>query len=257
MPIERLLDSTDSPLDPPDLYASIRFPEAPDDRPYVFVNMASTVDGKIVLKEHGGTAAGIGGPTDQLLFRRLQKSAEGALIGGGTLRASQVIYPPDVTRFAATRSGDLPLQNRFFRDAPDRAYVVIPEDMARAERDRLHAATNVIEAGKGDVDLRAVLRTMRREMKLRTLLCEGGAQLNDQLIRLGLVDELFLTLSPKLKGGARLPTIMTGDGFAPDMALPMALISVYHDGDEIYLRYRLGRTAQLHGASRSKSQPNV
>jgi riboflavin biosynthesis pyrimidine reductase len=257
MPIERLLDTTQSPPDPEDLYTRLNFPDAPDDRPYVYINMASTVDGKIVLKEHGGTAAGIGGPTDQLLFRRLQKNAGGALIGGGTLRASQVIYPPSLPRFAATRSGDLPLQNRFFQDAPDRAFVVVPEDMPRADRDRLSAGARLIEAGQRDVDWLVVMRILRNDLNVRVLLCEGGAQLNDQLIRLGLADELFLTLAPKLKGGAQLPTIMTGVGFPPDVALPIALISIYHDGDEIYLRYRIGQKPQTVQSTRAKPKPTV
>jgi riboflavin-specific deaminase-like protein len=248
MPIERLLDLAEDPPQPQDLYSAIVFPEPPDDRPYVFINMASTVDGKIVLKEDGGTAAGIGGPTDQRIFRRLQKNADGALIGGGTLRASQVIYPKEVLRFAATRSGNLPLQNRFFTDAPDRAYVLVPEDMAQAERDRLRSGAQMIEAGKGDVYWPEVMRILRQELSIRALLCEGGAQLIDQIVRMGLADELFLTLAPKLKGGAHLPTIMTGDGFPPNTALPASLMSIYHDGDEIYLRYRLGESPRKYGS---------
>src|SRR5205085_7092302 len=101
MPIERLLDRIGDLPDPGDLYTQIEFPAPPEDRPYVYINMVSTVDGKIVLGEPGGSAKGLGGPTDQVLFRRLQRNADAALIGGATLRASQVIYPPEVARFVA------------------------------------------------------------------------------------------------------------------------------------------------------------
>src|SRR5205085_11424730 len=98
MSIERLLDLTASPPEPEDLYKRIAFPSPPIDRPYVFINMVSTVDGKIVLGAPGGPAKGLGGPTDQVLFRRLQHSADAALIGANTLRASQVIYPHAMAR---------------------------------------------------------------------------------------------------------------------------------------------------------------
>ena len=241
MTIERLLDLTAEPPAPEDLYKRCEFPAPPDDRPYVFINMVSTVDGKIVLGEPGGSAKGLGGPSDQVLFRRLQHNADAALIGGNTLRASQVIYPHAMARFVATRAGDLPLGNRFFTDAPERAFVVAPGNLPTATRDRLKSVAGLIEAGDAEVDWKSALRTIRRELNVRVLLCEGGSQINGQLVRAGLADELFLTLAPKIKGGARLPTIVGGEGFPPGIALPLELLSAYHDGSEIYLRYRLVR----------------
>jgi len=192
-----------------------------------------------VIGKPGGSAKGLGGPSDQVLFRRLQQNADGALIGGNTLRASQVIYPPTLARFVATRSGDLPLDNRFFTDAPDRAFIVAPKSLSEATRSRLKFAARLIEAGDTEIDWQSALSTMRRDLNVRTLLCEGGSQINWQVIHSGLADELFLTLAPKLKGGAHLPTIVSGEGFPPGFALPLDLLSMYHDGSEIYLRYRL------------------
>jgi riboflavin biosynthesis pyrimidine reductase len=94
---------------------------------------------------------------------------------------------------------------------------------------------------KLEVDLGEALRWMRSERDIRILLCEGGPTINDQLIRAGLADELFLTLAPKLKGGSGIATIMTGEGFPVDVSCPLSLISVYRDDDELYLRYRIGR----------------
>jgi riboflavin biosynthesis pyrimidine reductase len=247
MSIERLLDQTAGPDDPDDLYKRIEFPDAAEGHPYVYINMGATVDGKIVLGKPGGSAAGVGGPTDQALFRRLQRNADGALIGAATLRASQVIYPPSLARFVATRSGDLPLDNRFFRDAPDRAFVLAPEGITGALRRSIETAATLIECGAGEIDWSLAMRAVRDRLGIRTLLCEGGASVNDQLIRAGLVDELFLTLSPKLKGGAGLPTIVDGIGFPEEYALPLELLSIYHEGGEIYLRYRLGRATTRSG----------
>ncbi|HLJ55833.1 MAG TPA: RibD family protein [Chthonomonadaceae bacterium] len=249
MPIERLLDLTGVDADPDDLYRAMTFSEPPDERPYVVINMVSTVDGKIVIGEPSGPAKGVGGPTDQLLFRRLQASADGALIGSGTLRASQVLYPPTMPRFVATRSGKLPLDNRFFTDAPANAHVVAPEGLPEATRARLQSAARLIESGRGGVDWPAALRTIRRDVGVRVLLCEGGSEMNWQLVGAGLVDELFLTLAPKLKGGARLPTILGGAGFPPGAVQGLTLLSLYRDGSELYARYSVGRSQVSAGAA--------
>ena len=82
MPLERLLDLTVNPPEPEELYTRLDFPDLPEDRPYTIINMVSTVDGKIVLGEPGSAAKGLGGPTDQRLFRRLQKAVDAAMIGG-------------------------------------------------------------------------------------------------------------------------------------------------------------------------------
>lgn len=236
--LERLLDLNAELPEPDGLYTRLDFPEPPEDCPYVIINMAATVDGKIVVGEPGGPAKGVGGPTDQKLFRRLQNAVDAAIIGSGTLRASQVIYPPEIARFVVSQSGNVPLNNRFFTDAPERATVLVPEDLEQETLARLRNKTNVLAVGKQTVDFPACLRHIRQQ-GIRVLLCEGGAMLNDALLRAGLVDELFLTLAPKLKGGAHLPTIVAGQGFPPGAYLPLHLLSLYRDEDELYLRYRV------------------
>ncbi|HLV81894.1 MAG TPA: dihydrofolate reductase family protein [Chthonomonadaceae bacterium] len=241
MPLERWLDRTpDPPPDPESLYTRLAFPPAPDDRPYLYINMVATADGKIVIGQIGGTAKGVGGPTDQKLFRRLQRACDAALLGASTLRAGNVIYPPELPRFVVTASGNVPLSNRFFTDAPGKACALVPEDIPSEARATFEAnGIAILAAGQGAVDLTAALRRLRRERGIRVLLCEGGATLNDGLLRAGLADELFLTLAPKLKGGADVPGIVTGQGFPPGHFLPLTLLSLYHDGDELYLRYRI------------------
>jgi len=239
MSIERLFDISPQISDPQDLYDSITWPQPPANRPYVYINMASTADGKVVVGEPGGTAKGVGGPTDQFLFRRLQRQCDAALLGSSTLRAGQVLYPAQLRRFTVTGSGELPLTNRFFTDAPDRAYVFAPRSISLAAAARISAAAKLIQLDGDRVDLAEALQWMRTEQGISTLLCEGGPSVNDQLIRAGLADELFLTLAPKLKGGRDIPTILSGEGFPPGISQPIKLMSVYRDNDELYLRYRV------------------
>ena len=240
MSLQCLIDLSATPPIPDALYNRIDFPEAPTYRPYVYINMVSTVDGKIVIGDIGGSAAGLGGETDQLLFRRLQHSCDAAMIGGGTLRSSQVLYPPAIKRIVVTRTGDLPLDNRFFLDAPEKVIILAPLNLEKEKLERLKARFNIIQTGDSDVNLTQALSILRNDHEIKHLLCEGGATLNDQLLRAGLADELFLTLAPKLKGGKTIPTIVDGVGFPAGFALPMRVVSLYRDGDEFYFRYRIG-----------------
>ena len=79
---------------------------------------------------------------------------------------------------------------------------------------------------------------LREKWNVRRLLCEGGGELNDALFRAGLVDELHLTICPKIFGGRTAPTIAEGDG-VPKLAnaAQLKLKSMKRVGDELFVVY--------------------
>jgi riboflavin-specific deaminase-like protein len=239
MALERLLDRTGSQAPPEALYTHLHFPSPPEERPYIFVNMVSTADGKTLLGPPGSTALGLGSSTDQILMRRLQQQADAAIIGAETLRAGPVIYAPHLWRVVVTRRGELPLDNRFFTDAPEKAIVFAPATLPPEARDRLGTRATLRIVGEEVVDVGQLARILRTEFNIRILVLEGGASLNFAFFEAGLVDELFLTIAPKIKGGAHIPTVVDGPGLPNRQYIPLQLLSLYHDGDELYLRYRV------------------
>lgn len=244
MPLTRLIDNTSDTPYVEELYTRFDLPPAPPDRPYVLVNMVATVDGKTLLGDVGESAIGVGEATDQLLFRRLQTVVDAAMLGGATVRASHVLYPPEKIRIVVTRTGNVSLTNRFFTDAPDKAYVLAPQDIEPKRREEIEAVAQFVGIGQGGVDFKEAMRFFRQELGIRYLLCEGGATLNGQLLPLGLLDELFVTVTPKLKGGGSVPGLIEGVGLPRQQYLPVSLLSLYHDEDEFYFRYRIGHEAQ-------------
>ncbi len=76
---------------------------------------------------------------------------------------------------------------------------------------------------------------------MRRLLLEGGGAVNYAFLSGGLVDELFLTLAPKLSGDAVAPTIVSGPPeLAGEASMRTAkLLSADVAGDELFLRYSL------------------
>jgi len=93
---------------------------------------------------------------------------------------------------------------------------------------------------KGDeIDLAAMLRTLRSKYNVRKLACEGGPTLFRALLERDLIDELSLTIAPYMFGGAKAPTL-TGlsEEFLPT-SVHCSLIDMRTIGDECFLAYRI------------------
>jgi riboflavin biosynthesis pyrimidine reductase len=82
------------------------------------------------------------------------------------------------------------------------------------------------------------MRVLRERHGVRTVMCEGGSVLAGALLREHLVDELFLSVAPKLAAGTG-PTLVTSTPLEPPAA--MGLLSVHESGGHLFLRYRVGR----------------
>src|SRR5208283_3292785 len=89
--------------------------------------------------------------------------------------------------------------------------------------------------GRREINFRAALCRLRGKWGVKRLLCEGGGELNDALFRAGLVDELHLTVCPKIFGGRSAPTIAEGRGFNQlTKAVPFQIKSFKCIGNEIF-----------------------
>lgn len=217
------------------VYPQLSFPEPPEDRPYVLLNMVSTIDGKIVTGTREEPVQDLGSKTDHATMRQIQAVADAILIGAQTLRATPKIrYPEGKYRFVASRTGEVDPFTEFFAGDPDRAFVAT----SLASRNRVPEEAQAICMGEMELDFPGLLRTMRVDMGIRYLLSEGGSHLNGDLFRADLVDEVFLTVAPKVKCGDDVPTLAGGDPLPRGALRHYSLISAIPAGDEVFLRYR-------------------
>jgi 2,5-diamino-6-(ribosylamino)-4(3H)-pyrimidinone 5'-phosphate reductase len=108
----------------------------------------------------------------------------------------------------------------------------MPDDIRRA----LAPVAELVQMGDDNVAMPELLAWLH-ERGVRTLLCEGGGQLVAQLYAARAVDELYLTVVPRILGGDDAPTLVGGRGFAPDEIPDAKLASLEQIGDELYLRY--------------------
>ena len=138
----------------------------------------------------------------------------------------------------ATVSASLALDPdaRFFRE-PDVPPIVLTTEQALAEGradPRLAAVAEVRATGHRELDWPAALALLRREYDCEVLLVEGGATLNTQLVALDLIDELRLTISPVVVGGASSRVVAPG---APAEIRRYTLADLVEDDGFLFLRY--------------------
>lgn len=218
------------------VYSSIEFPDAPADRPYIFLNMVATIDGRITAGGRDQGVSKIGSKTDHATMHFLEEQADGMMIGAGNLRANPIINaPPKLKRFVVTGSGNVDPDHRFLREGSG-TWLVMPG----RKMDNAPDGLPVIATGGAEIVWPEVLQSIRRH-GVERLLVEGGALLNGELLRLDLVDEIFFTLAPKIRLGEDEAFFAEGPGFPDGEMLRYTLVSCTPHEDEVFLRYRRHR----------------
>src|SRR5262249_39088917 len=114
--------------------------------------------------------------------------------------------------------------------------VLIGAGTMRAERYAgLDKRLVVVKSREGEwADLSELMGSLREE-GVRAVICEGGPTLHGSLQAAGLVDELFLTIAPKLSGGGA-PNILEG---GLDAVIDLELLWLLEEDGELFARYRV------------------
>ncbi|WP_336084146.1 pyrimidine reductase family protein [Nocardia sp. SSK8] len=204
--------------------------------PWLRANFVSSIDGAFAVD---GVSKGLGTDADHRVFHVLRELAEVILVGAGTVRAENYggAHPDPERRRAhfrhgiggsadgapppiavVTASARLDPAAKLFTDA-ETPPLIITTAHAEAERvDALRAAgARIVVAGEAAITATSLVRVLA-EHGLHRVLCEGGPHLFGQLAEAGLVDELCLSTSPVLVGGAGGRISLSASGFD----LPMA-----------------------------------
>ena len=225
--------------------------------PFVFINMAMSADGKIATANHAVSTFSSKRDFEHLL--ELRATADAVMAGARTVSQEGINLGPGPARFrrlrlehglaeynlriVASGSGSLSPRATVFRH---RFSPVIVLASGRASTRKIRSLRSVADAvkicGRSEIDFREALEWLRREWKVKRLLCEGGGELNGALFRAGLVSELHLTVCPKILGGRDAPTICDGTGgLKLSDATRLALKSTKRVGDELFLVYEVPR----------------
>jgi len=220
---------------------------------FVLINMAMTADGKIATADR--RLHSCGSRRDQEHLLELRATADAVMCGAGTVNEEPVQLGPGPERFRRLRRhrglaehnlrvvvsgrGSLSPEAEVFRHRHSPIVVLASEAIPGARLRALRAvADEVLIRGRQTVDWGAAFEDLEKRWGVRRLLAEGGARLNAALWAAGLVDELHLTICPRLFGGRASPTIADGPGASRLAdAAQMELRSCCRVGDELFVVY--------------------
>src|SRR5918911_23177 len=192
----------------------------------VIINGAMTVDGKIATVSGDSK---ISSKNDLVRVHRLRASVDAIVVGISTILADdprltvRLVKGRNPVRVIVDSRGRVPLGSQVLKTAYKVRTIVAVTDQAPADNVQKIRDTGAevwtINEGKGQsaavphgVNLKQLFSTLKKQ-EFRKILVEGGGELNWSLLHLGLVDELVLTVAPKIAGGRLAITPVEGDGF--------------------------------------------
>ena len=241
----QLLHPECRPTSPVELASGLRLGDkAPPDRPYLIINMVSSLDGKATIEWR---TKGLSTDLDRELFHRLRTQVDAVMVGAGTVRAERYgrmtkseelraarvdegLEPDPLAVVVSARldlQADLPLLNE-----PDQAVVIATHSDATLPG----LGEHVVYERTGE-DLQLLMARLREQYGIRSVLCEGGPTINSYLFAAGLVDELWLTMNPKVVGGAAALTIVAGRELVDPLELEA--ISIAEGDGDLFTRWRV------------------
>jgi riboflavin biosynthesis pyrimidine reductase len=236
--------------------------------PVLYANFVETLDGVVAIRSEPRSNRLVGGDseTDRFVMGLLRACADCVLVGSGTLHGSpkalwtpEKAHPPSAELFAELRRRlELPPEPTLAVMTASGALepghpalehgAVVLTTQAGAERchGQLPGAVDVValdgDAAVAPGDAVAALR----ERGYDSICSEAGPHVFGSLLAAGLVDELFLTVSPLLAGrselGQRLGLVEATE-LLPERREQARLLSVRRDDAHLFLRYGLSSPA--------------
>lgn len=214
--------------------------------PTVRVNFVTSLDGGSTVD---GVSGGLGGPADKTVFDVLRRLADVVLVGAGTIRDEGYgAMRLDVDAASWRDEHDLPLHPVFaivsgsldldprsdvFTAAPVRPVVLTTERADPGARAALEPLADIVVCGADHVEPRRAIDALT-DRGLHQILCEGGPSLFGSFIAADAVDELCLTISPRLVGG---DSVRIAGGPASDRPRDLRLQHLLRSDDLLLSRY--------------------
>ena len=218
------------------------------DNPFVYANLAMTLDGKIA--GHNRADFSLGSKADRLEMDRLRACADVVIWGGETLRTARhparvreeslvserlaKDLPPHPANALITISGNFPKNLPWFESDEIERFIFTGREGESRLQEAQAGRARIVVLDEADSLPEQVLAWLR-EQGMKRVLLEGGGSLVWEFARH--IDEFHVTLTPWLAGGASAPTLMDGPGFRSGEFLGLALVEVRREGDELFLRY--------------------
>jgi diaminohydroxyphosphoribosylaminopyrimidine deaminase/5-amino-6-(5-phosphoribosylamino)uracil reductase len=210
--------------------------------PFLILKVVATLDGKIATRK--GESQWISGEASRRFVHRLRDQVDGVIVGIGTvlkddpMLTARVKGGKDPYRIILDSRLRIPENAKVIEISPSRTIVATTELAPGEKVERLEkkgVRVLILDSKKGRVDLKSCLFKLG-EMGMMSLLVEGGSQLNGSFLDEGLIDKIFLFLSPKLIGDPQALGMFDGHGVTSlKEAIPLNELKVIRIGEDLLL----------------------
>ena len=222
-------------------------------RPFLTANFALTADGRISTRAL--TPSDFSSPRDKRRLVEIRAGCDAILASAKTIAADNMTMglpveelrsariakglPAFPVRVLISNRGRIEPTLRIFAKTFSPIVIFSTEKMPARTRAALATKATVHLDAAPSVDLARMLETLRAEYRVRRIVCEGGAQIFRALLTARLIDELHVTICPRVFGGRRAPTLtgLAGAFLPRSVALRLRAMEVIDD--ECFLRYRV------------------
>ena len=222
-------------------------------RPFVTANFAITWDGHISTRE--STPSDFSSSKDKRGLLEIRATCDAVLASAKTVSADNMTMGlPDAglraqrkargqseypLRVLLSNSGQIQPEWRIFTQKFSPMVIFSTTRMPENIQAALATQADVWLDDRSSVNLHGLMRTLHEDYGVRRLVCEGGGQIFRSLLSAGLVDELHLTLCPRIFGGVKAPTITGLVGSFLPKAISLKLREFRVVEHECFLRYRI------------------
>jgi len=211
-------------------------------RPRIILSAAMSLDGKIASKKGYSE---LSSKQDKVRIHKLRANVDAILVGSNTVRRDnpsltvRYVKGKNPIRIVLDSNGTISSNSKIVRTSKK-----IPTILAvskKATKKNIVKLKNhsieVIVTGENRVNIKNLLKKLSKK-KIKTILVEGGGNVNWEFIKEGLVDEIIITVSPYLIGGINAISLVEGDGFSKiQQSLKLKLQKINRIGNEVVLYY--------------------
>ena len=214
---------------------------------YVILNAAMSIDGKISTRKNDSA---ISSKLDLVRVHKLRSTVDGLMIGISTVLEDDPMLnvrysttgKKNPTRIIIDSKARIPLNSRIIESSNKiQTIIAVTHDASsRKIKEIQKKGAQVLVYGNGKVNLRNLFKQLEK-MGLKKIIVEGGGEINWSVLKLGLVDELVVTISPVVIGGRDAITLVEGKGFTNiSDGIKMVLSNkIIQNKNEIVLFYKL------------------
>jgi 2,5-diamino-6-(ribosylamino)-4(3H)-pyrimidinone 5'-phosphate reductase len=206
-----------------------------------------SIDGKISTRKNDSA---ISSRLDLVRVHKLRSTVDGLMIGISTVLQDDPMLnvrysttaKKNPTRIIIDSKARIPLNSRIIESSNKiQTIIAVTHDASsRKIKELQKKGAQVLVYGNGKVNLRNLFKQLEK-MGLKKMIVEGGGEINWSVLKLGLVDELVVTISPVVIGGRDAITLVEGKGFTNiSDGIKMELSNkIIQNKNEIVLFYKL------------------